>query len=104
MESNHTGNSSAPLDPYHGITSPIAFKIASFVVFALIQVFGNALVLGLMWFEKYGMDQPRSLLNQLMFRSYALVLVGNVTMLPVDYFRIVLGRGLPAFVCEIKVR
>ena len=90
-------------DAFHGVTGVLAFRVLSVLALLLILTAGNALVAGLMWYEKWGRDAQRTLINQLTFRVYVFVVIGNVSAVPVDYLRIAVGRGLPSICCQFKV-
>ena len=90
-------------DAFHGVTGVLAFRVLSVLALLLILTAGNALVAGLMWYEKWGRDAQRTLINQLTFRVYVFVVIGNVSAVPVDYLRIAVGRGLPVVCCQFKV-
>ena len=90
-------------DAFHGVTGVLTFRFLSVLALLLILSCGNALVAGLMWYEKWGRDAQRTLINQLTFRVYVFVVIGNVSAVPVDYLRIAVGRGLPSICCQFKV-
>ena len=101
---NITGNNTVThADPYYGVTESTPLRVIAAVLFLTILTAGNTLVLGLMWYEKHGRDQPRSLINQLTFRVYFFVILGNFTLIPLDYVRIIAATGLPHWLCEVKV-
>ena len=91
------------VDAFHGVTGVLAFRVISVLALLLVLSAGNLLVAGLMWYEKWGRDQQHTLINQLTFRVYVFVVIGNLSAVPVDYLRIAMGRGLPSVCCQFKV-
>ena len=103
--SNETDNDTLTHgDPYYGVTESTPLRLIAAALFITILTAGNTLVMGLMWYEKHGRDQPRSLINQLTFRVYFFVILGNFTLLALDYVRIITAVALPNWLCEVKVQ
>lgn len=71
-------------------------------VFILEQILGNALLLGLLWYERNGQDIRQTLYNQVFQMAFGCVLLTNVTTQVVGFVIVFHNPGFPEWFCWIK--
>lgn len=78
------------------------YNIAFFMIsWTFLEVIGNGLLLGMIWYERFGTNYERTLLNSLNSYTCICILFNNIISVNVMCFRFSLGP-YPPFVCIIQ--
>lgn len=85
-------NSSQRYQEASGFNQDPLLTSVSVVIFIIIEVFGNAMLCGVLHFEKYSMDPlKRTATNQLVYQFIWIIIINNIVALPILIGRIIFG-------------
>lgn len=102
MEVYAQNNTSSPIDFYPHITENSPEKIISLTISIVGIIIGPPILLSIIWFEKYGSDKKRTLIN-IIFAYCCWTYLKYIFLVEVfDVIRYIFGP-LPATICYLKV-